>query len=323
MSQLVDYSFARPSPAAIKRAGYLGVMRYISSGSSKKNLTISEKNNLLAAGLGIGLVWEDSASKAGQGYGVGRSDGFSANAHANALGYPAKCPIFYAVDYDTSAAKVTPYFQGVVSAGGRPVGIYGSANVVDGVNVPYKWQTVAWSHGRVSSHIHLYQRVGGAVISGTDVNDLKASFPLWGTTIIDNPIDNGGGGIPVVDPLNPLDPLQPIQEDEMSAQGEADIKATLSNIEGILTREGNNGIRGDVQQARDWVGTVADEARANRVDILAAIAAKAAVDVDVAALSATIAPLLVAALSEHVTLTESQVEDAIWNVLNSLKRPVV
>jgi hypothetical protein len=215
MSQLVDYSFARPNPAAIKAAGYIGAMRYISSGVSGKNLTTGERDRLLSAGLGIGLVWEDSAAKAGQGYFVGLMDGQKANARANDLGYPANCPIFYAVDYDAAAANVVPYFNGVLSAGGRPVGVYGSANVVDGIYVPYKWQTVAWSHGRVSSQIHLYQRVGGALISGTDVNDLKRPFPMMGSV---TPVVN-----PIIDPLNPINPIDPIplpdplksQEEEM------------------------------------------------------------------------------------------------------------
>lgn len=180
MTQLIDYSYARPSPASIKGAGYAGVVRYLSP-TSGKNLGAAERDGLLAAGLSIALVWESDGVTTG-GPGVGASHARTANAQANALGYPAGCPIFYATDHDYTAAAVAGYYQGVASAGGRPWGIYGGIKVIDGINAPYYWQTGAWSSGRVSARAHLYQRIGGATISGTDVNDVRLALPLWSTS---------------------------------------------------------------------------------------------------------------------------------------------
>lgn len=215
MTQLIDYSTARPSPASIRAAGYSGVLRYLSN-YPPKNLSASERDGLLAAGLTIGLVWETTATRANQGFSAGQDDARAAEAQADVLGYPGGCPIFYAVDYDAVPSAVTPYFAGATSVASRPVGVYGSANVVEGVPVPWKWQATAWSRGRVSPQAHLYQRVGGTTLAGTDVNDLLNDLPLWGgASIVSNLLATGGTvtGVPTLTPLVPLTPT--VQEDDM------------------------------------------------------------------------------------------------------------
>ncbi len=177
MTRLVDYAWQVPFPAAIVAAGYAGVLRYLSHDASK-NLSAGERDALLAAGLSIGLVWETTATRAGQGFVAGQQDVQAAEAQADALGYPAGCPIFYAVDFDASVAAVLPYFQGVAGLARRPVGVYGSANIVEGVPVPWKWQTLAWSHGRVSPQAHIYQS-GGPSLPGTGVDEVLSPVPLW------------------------------------------------------------------------------------------------------------------------------------------------
>jgi hypothetical protein len=179
---LVDYSKARPTPAAIKAAGYAGVVRYLSL-DADKNLSPAERDGLLTAGQSITLVWETEATRAGEGFAAGAMDCRAAEAQARALGYPASCPIFYAVDFGAAPALVLPYFTGVASAATFPVGIYGSARVVEGVSVaPWKWQAAAWSAGRVSPLAHLYQRVTPTVahpITDTDENVICRAFPTW------------------------------------------------------------------------------------------------------------------------------------------------
>lgn len=177
MIQLVDYSFARPSLSAIVAAWFTGVVRYLSA-TPGKNLSASERDALHAAGLSITLVWETDGITTG-GPGVGAAHARTANAQADALGYPADCPIFYATDHDYTAAQVTGYYQGVASAGGRPWGIYGGIKVIGGIDAPYYWQTGAWSGPTVSPRAHLYQQTGGAPIPGTDVNDLRRPLPVW------------------------------------------------------------------------------------------------------------------------------------------------
>jgi hypothetical protein len=204
--QLVDYSWSRPSPATIAAAGYAGALRYLSGGTSK-DLTPAEAAGLHAAGLAIGLVWETSAGRAGQGFAAGVVDAHAAEQQAAGLGYPSSCVIFYAVDFAALPPLVAPYFAGVMSVSTHPVGVYGSADVVDGIPAPFKWQTAAWSGGRHSTQAHLYQRVGGTTIPGTDVNDLLKPLPLWGgASTISNLIPGGGTvpGVPTITPLNPL-----------------------------------------------------------------------------------------------------------------------
>ena len=181
MTLLLDYAWARPSPATIKAAGYSGVMRYL-SGDASKNLSAGERDVMLAAGLSIGLVWETTAARAGAGFNAGAADAVAAEAQANALGYPLSAVLFYAVDYDATPAQVAPYFAGVASKAHHPVGVYGSKRVTEGINVPYKWQACAWSGGLVSASAHLYQRLQATVphpISSTDENIVLHPFPMW------------------------------------------------------------------------------------------------------------------------------------------------
>jgi hypothetical protein len=187
MTLILDYSFARPKPATIKLAGYSGVMRYLSNQHppNPKDLTKPEAVALHAARLSIGLIWETYAKRAGEGTVAGEEDARAADAQADALGYPRDLPIFYAVDFDAAPTAVVPYFAGVRTASQRPVGVYGSARVVEGIHsagVPYVWQTCAWSAGKVSSIAHLYQRLHATVahpVSGTDENELLRPFPMW------------------------------------------------------------------------------------------------------------------------------------------------
>jgi Domain of unknown function (DUF1906) len=183
---VLDYSFARPTPASIRAAGYSAVMRYLSTAPghtlNPKDLTTAEVTMLHAAGLGIGLVWETTATRAGEGQAAGAADALAADAQADALGYPLTCPLFYACDYDAAPNVVAPYFTGVKAKARRPVGVYGSARVIEGTLAPYKWQCSAWSHGVVSSQAHLYQRLKATVahpISGSDENIQIRPFPLW------------------------------------------------------------------------------------------------------------------------------------------------
>jgi len=88
--------------------------------------------------------------------------------------------IVAAVDYDTNGTYpqvVADYLAGVTDglAGEYKTGVYGSIYVVDAAlalkHAVHGVQTVAWSHGKVSSWAHLYQH-GGSEFQGTDYNDI-------------------------------------------------------------------------------------------------------------------------------------------------------
>jgi hypothetical protein len=186
---ILDYSVARPDPAAIKAAGYSGVMRYLAPDNPqthRKILFADEAKALHDAGLTIGLVWEYTAGRAAAGFSAGVSDCTAAEDQAFALGYGRNLPIFFAVDFGTAPSVVLPYFQGIASYASNPVGVYGSLQVTEGVLnaglASVAWQTCGWSGLAVSSRASLYQRLHATVASpipGTDENVLIHPFPMW------------------------------------------------------------------------------------------------------------------------------------------------
>lgn len=180
----VDYSFARPSPAKIKAAGYDAVGRYLSSYASK-NITKAEASELHAAGLGIWLVWEQGARRAQGSLTDGAADARSALAQAEALGFPDECPIFFAVDFDATYPQVQRYLDGARAVVGDRAGVYGGYKITTAVRaagVRYTWQTMGWSGGRIDTDANLFQRIHATVrhpVPDTDENLLQRDFPLW------------------------------------------------------------------------------------------------------------------------------------------------
>lgn len=178
----VDYSFARPDPATIKAAGYDVVLRYL-GGTTGKQLSGGEAAKLHAAGLSIGLVYESTADRAAAGRAAGVHDATTALAAANALGYPAACPIFFAVDFDARPAQVAAYFAGVDAVLGPRAGIYGGFAVTTAGLAAYRWQTKAWSHGQVDPAAHLVQQLAMShPIAECDEDTIQHPIPLWGPT---------------------------------------------------------------------------------------------------------------------------------------------
>jgi hypothetical protein len=214
VSLLLDYSSARPDPAAIRAAGYLGVMRYLAPDNPlthSKILFKDEATTLLDAGLGVGLVWEWTAGRAAAGYDAGVADSSAAELQAEALGFPPHLPIFFAVDFGTSPSVVLPYFQGIASLAVNPVGVYGSLQVVEGIlssgYATFAWQTCGWSGLAVSPRANLYQRLHATVpnpLPSTDEDVLIHPFPMWSTApsgVVLPP--------PVASPIPPIFKLPP------------------------------------------------------------------------------------------------------------------
>jgi len=186
MSQVLDYSSARPGGARIRADGYTGVMRYLSY-DEEKNLSPAERDDLHANGLDIGLVWETTADRALSGHGGGVSDAQVALAQARALGLPDACPIYFAVDFDTTPeqqAAIDAYLVGAGTViGAHRVGVYGSYYVVERCaasgSASWFWQTLAWSGGQQSDHNDLYQNGQQLYNGGADVNDVRGDWGPW------------------------------------------------------------------------------------------------------------------------------------------------
>lgn len=218
MAQYADYSLWRPSMAQLKALGVEGVCRYISdrdltdSTTPAKNITPTEAKTLLDAGFGIVLVWETSASRAGEGAAAGAADVKAAEAQAAKLGYPATAPIFYAVDYDATVTQVKPYLDAVVANATRKasLGVYGSFKIIEAYVAPgkfiYGWQTRAWSAGNISPKAHLYQRV---FEQNYDLNDVRRPIPTaWKKA-----------APPPPPPPPPPEPVVPISQQRTTFEG--------------------------------------------------------------------------------------------------------
>ena len=174
-----DYSWARPDITP-----FAGVMRYLDDANpatSRPDLTVAEVDAIHGAGKPIGLIWQMNGekSRASRGFEIGELDARTANAKADELGATDDVAIFYTVDFDAQPAQVEAYVAGVRSVPGRPVGIYGSARIVDwatSVGIEWRWQTKAWSSGVISPNAHLYQR---DFLGDLDRSVLFAPFPSW------------------------------------------------------------------------------------------------------------------------------------------------
>lgn len=119
------------SAAAIAAAGYDFVGRYLSR-SSWKVISAAEAAALNGAGLSVVLVYEDGPTANSYfSQDRGTSDGIRAAQQAAAIGAPAGTTLYFAVDYDASAADlagpITAYFQGIASTPTAfQIGVYGS-----------------------------------------------------------------------------------------------------------------------------------------------------------------------------------------------------
>lgn len=183
MTQALDYSLARPDPAAIKAAGYVGVLRYVAPPSLPKVIKQPEYAALQAAGLQVALNWEWYAARAREGAAAGMADAQEAKKQADALGYTGA--IYFSVDYDAPESDqptLDAYFNacaGVIGLArlGAYAGYWPLKRFFDAGVITYGWQTLAWSGGHRESRAHLYQNGQTAFAGGADVNDiLKQSW---------------------------------------------------------------------------------------------------------------------------------------------------
>lgn len=168
--------------AAFRSDGYEAVARYLVP-SSWKAITKSEADTISEAGLQIISVFETTANRALVGRAAGLVDGASAIQVANDIGQPKGSTIYFAVDFDATAAQmpaVIEYIRGASEATpGYNTGVYGSAAVIKAIQesgtCSRYWQTYAWSYGEKVEGIHIYQYKDDITIHGINV-DLDESY---------------------------------------------------------------------------------------------------------------------------------------------------
>jgi hypothetical protein len=207
LGKLIDYSQARPDLAAVKAAGYSAVYRYVCSAGAEaglpgKRLTPMERDDILAAGLDIGLHGEDEANAASKGYNRGLEQGKQWGDYAaGILDAPRGMTIVAAVDYDTPGqypAVVDDYLRGVNAglAGRYELGVYGDYGVITGAHQAGRGlscyvMTNAWDIDTPPDFCHLHQH-GGTEFPNTDYNDvLRIPHGTWLQTL--------GGDMPLSD----------------------------------------------------------------------------------------------------------------------------
>lgn len=192
----LDYSWARPTGAAIKNAGYQFAVRYIPyAGNGGKGLERPELDDLRNNGIAVAIVYESWAARALDGREAGKQDARVSQEQINRIGLDSDMPVYFAVDFDASEAQqgaIDEYLRGCADVLGlNRVGVYAGYHVIkrcrQNNTATYLWQTYAWSGGNVHPDIHLYQYLNGQVLNGgaVDYNEArKADFGQENSTPI-------------------------------------------------------------------------------------------------------------------------------------------
>src|SRR5262245_23867386 len=111
-------------------------MRYVGPGSASKHLTAAEARALAASGLRLVSLAEGARDDPLDGYGRGVEHARSARDGHLAAGGTVDAPIYFAVDFDATAAQLSTvgaYLDGAAAVLGRArVGVYGG------------YRTIAW-----------------------------------------------------------------------------------------------------------------------------------------------------------------------------------
>jgi hypothetical protein len=182
--RVADYSDARPDPAVLRAAGFLGVVRYLSAYDParphSKDLTVGELRALIAGGLDIAVVWETTANRTSSGPAAGATDARAANAQATTLGMPASRPIYMATDGNIFDATILGYYLAAKDASPRPIRPYGNTALVDACaanGMGGGWKVQTWGPPTANASLQQMPNVATPV-SGTDVNDVLAAD--WG-----------------------------------------------------------------------------------------------------------------------------------------------
>jgi hypothetical protein len=183
----VDFANERPGGSALAKAGKHFAIRYLSPNTPNnpgKRITTAEIASYRNAGLDLGFVWETTVTRAEAGHAAGVADAKAAEQVRKSLGVPS-VPLFFAVDTDTSGAKVADYFRGVASVIGLSrTGAYGSYRVTkylfDNKLVTWGWQTYAWSAGLWDHRAQVQQYHNGVKVAGMPLDLCRATVGDWG-----------------------------------------------------------------------------------------------------------------------------------------------
>jgi hypothetical protein len=222
------------------KAGVRFVVRYLAPPYlASKILTADEVAMLRALGLGVVSVYQRRNNQiADFDVAHARLDAQWALDNAREVGQ-SRGPIYFAMDFDAQSSHI-PTLQAYVDEVARllkgspyEVGVYGSYRVMEEIDAPHKWQTYAWSGGRVSKKVRLLQCHNGVGFVGGS-NDLNVS---WG---------DPGCWIPPAD-------TSFLDAKDMKSLRQGDRGRLVSVLQSLLAREGyhTNGIDSDFGPGTD------------------------------------------------------------------------
>ena len=213
MPLAIDYSDARPSPAAIKAAGYSDVLRYVPTGFAGKDVSLPEIQEIHAAGLGIGFIWETTAQRATAGSPAGQEDGNICKSQLEKLKVSRGSPVFvnvgdFAATPDELNAIVGYYYQFRFALGSDTIfrcGAYATSYLI--AHMVAQGQTGIWwqnaiddqgiSGSVVNTHASMYQRTSPTKsIAGSKPGDYDEDafgfgpvpdIPFWKPSVSPSP----------------------------------------------------------------------------------------------------------------------------------------
>lgn len=199
---IIDFSSGIPSPTAIKRAGHIGAIRYVSNKRpgaawmTGKPVTLQEAAANAAAGLPTASVYQFGRAETAdwkQGAAGAAIHAPQAISLHKAAGGPTHRPIYIAIDDNPTREHYTqfirPYLQAfskALSVAGYQTGVYGNYNVIewasqDGIGTFY-WMHDWGSNGKIhpKTTIHQLPQSRQQTIENVivDVNEVYASD--WG-----------------------------------------------------------------------------------------------------------------------------------------------
>lgn len=199
---IIDFSSGIPSPAAIKRAGHIGAIRYVSNKRpgaawmTGKPVSLQEAAANAAAGLPTASVYQFGRAETAdwkQGAAGAAIHAPQAISLHKAAGGPTHRPIYIAIDDNPTREHYTqfirPYLQAfskALSVAGYQTGVYGNYNTIewasrDGIGTFY-WMHDWGSNGKIhpKTTIHQLPQSRQQTIENVivDVNEVYASD--WG-----------------------------------------------------------------------------------------------------------------------------------------------
>ncbi|WP_018024217.1 DUF1906 domain-containing protein [Corynebacterium ulceribovis] len=255
LGTVIDFSAGVPAASAVKNAGHIGAVRYVSQRRpgadwmKGKPVTLAETKAMANLGLQTASVYQFGRANTAD-WLTGAKGAATHVPQAIALhmaaGGPTGRPIYMAIDDNPTRAQYTnqvkPYLQAcqvALKAAGYSMGVYGNYNTIqwciqDGLG-SFFWQHDWGSQGKLHPRASIHQKAGyRATISGVEVDVNNVYTRDWGQW---KPGATGSKVVPVDVPTTtpqpkpvqqkPAQQSQPAQQNQQATNGQA---PTLSSM---------------------------------------------------------------------------------------------